>query len=801
MRGSRRFAFAAILAIGFITPASAFDPDDLPWDEIDRVLKEQPPLPGEADSDTGAAGDDFGPESRGRSEPSGQNGRDSDSAVVDRDRLDPERHPNRLDVPPSVREDTDTAMRPVPRPEPISPRLETTQGRSTVPPLNTPPAAVQPPRPAAPETPAPAQAMIAPAPVAPPAATAPMVQPPVHPPVPPIAAPQPMQPPPLAVPSSPVDRATVAVDGRLYLPLQRYFDSKAVVALAEFDEPDRTALAQFYASRMGQAMWVSKDGFNAAAEALIAEMRKADDWGLSSADYKVPGLAKIGSGAFHDDDLAETEIKLSLVAMDYAQHARGDRIYEPSTQLSSYIDRKPQLIERPKLLEALATASNPGDYLRSLHPKHPQFERLRQKLLAYRAGGGVEFEKIPAGPKLTPGKTHWQVALVRRRLKVQVPGANPDGTSVDENFFDGALAAAVVQYKEKNGLEPVNETITPALRASLNQQGNISETQLLANMEQWRWMPDDLGSTHILVNVPEFLVRVVKDGHVIHEERIVAGRYETQTPIFSNKMRTIVFQPPWNVPESIKVNELLPKLRNGGNPIEGQGLRLERNGRSIDAWDVDWNRADIREYHIYQPPGDANVLGIVKFLFPNKHSVYLHDTPSKRLFNEKTRIFSHGCMRVRNPVRLAEVIMAEDKGWGKEQINELITTGPEDNDIALDKPMPVHVTYFTAWVDDNGDIKSFADVYGHEKRIVLGLEGRWGEIVKNRDHLLPAVAAPVSISRDDWGDSEGQSFSRFRQPRYTFQAPPPPPKNFKQYKQYRNSDSEFGKFMRNILGN
>lgn len=797
MRGSRLFALAAIhvaiLALGLAMPAAAIDPDDLPWDEIDRVLKEQPALPEETDSGTGADGDDFGPDSAGRSEPSGPSRDNFDSAIVDRDRLDPERRPNRPEAVPSVSEDTDTAMRPVPRPDPITPRLEPAQGRSAVPavpavpPVAAPPAAAQPSPPAAPETPAPAQAMIAPAPTAPPA-----------------AAPQPMPPPPLAVPSTPVDRATVAVDGQLYLPLQRYFDSKAVVTLAEFDEPDRTALAQFYATRVGQAMWVSKDGFNAAAEAMIAEMRKADDWGLSSVDYKVPGLAKIGDGAFHEDDLAEAEIKLSLVAMDYAQHARGDRIYEPSTQLSSYIDRKPQLIERPKLLEALAAATNPGDYLRSLHPKHPQFERLRQKLLAYRAGGGEEFEKIPAGPKITPGKTHWQVALVRRRLKVPLPGVKPDGTSPDENFYDAALASAVEQYKEKNGLEPLNETITPALRASLNQQGSISETQLLANMEQWRWMPDDLGSTHILVNVPEFLVRVVKNGGVIHEERIVAGKYESQTPIFSNKMRTVVFQPPWNVPESIKVNELLPKLRSGENPIEGQGLRLERNGRSIDAWDVDWNRADIREYHIYQPPGDANVLGIVKFLFPNKHSVYLHDTPSKRLFNEKTRIFSHGCMRVRNPVRLAEVIMAEDKGWGKEQVTELITTGPEDNDVALDKPMPVHVTYFTAWIDDSGDIKSFADVYGHEKRIVLGLEGRWGEIVKNRDHLLPAVAAPVSISRDDWGDSDGAPFGRFRQPRYTFRAPPPPkyylqpPKN---YKQYKNSDSEFGKFMRNILGN
>ena len=158
---------------------------------------------------------------------------------------------------------------------------------------------------------------------------------------------------------------------------------------------------------------------------------------------------------------------------------------------------------------------------------------------------------------------------------------------------------------------------------------------LLANMEQWRWMPADLGSHHIAVNIPEFTVRVMKDGAAIHTERIVTGKYETQTPIFSDRMRTVVFQPSWNVPESIKINELLPKLRAGGNPIAGQGLAIKRNGRDIDVWDIDWDTADIRQYHIYQPPGDANVLGIVKFLFPNKHAVYLHDTPSKKLFNRK----------------------------------------------------------------------------------------------------------------------------------------------------------------------
>ena len=721
MRGTRRLAVSIALVCTLLTPALAIEPDDLPWDEIDRVLKEQP------NSETAAPP---------------QNANSAD------DRLQPA---------------------PIARPEPAKAEP-------------IPAIAVTAPVPPAPQSPAATPLLVPTQGVTP----APTPQVPATVTVNPVTTPAPpatqIAAPPLAVPSTAVNTATVAVDGQLYLPIKRYFETKAAVTLQDYEEADRTALLQYYDAHMGQALWVSKDGFNALADNLISEIKKADDWGLASADYKIPGLAKIGSGEFPEEDLIDAEIKLSLVAMEYARHARGWRIYNPTEQLSSYIDRQPQIIEPAKVIESLASVTDKGAYLVSLHPKHEQFERLRQKLIALRKNTvEEEAETIPNGPNITAGKSHWQVALVRKRLKVPPPGQKPDGTAADENFYDNTLASAVLRYKEKYEIEPVNTTITAAVRSSLNARSNVSEYMLLANMEEWRWMPEDLGSTHVAVNIPEFLVRVVKNNKIIHEERIVSGKYETQTPIFSDNMRTIVFQPPWNVPESIKYNELLPKLRDGGNPIERQGLVIKRNGHDVDVWDIDWSRADIRQYTIYQPPGDANVLGIVKFLFPNKHSVYLHDTPSKRLFNEKVRMFSHGCMRVRNPVRLAEVLLKEDKGWGADKIEELITTGPEDNDISLDHPMPVHVTYFTAWVDENGEIKTFADVYGHEKRIVLGLEGRWGEIVKNRDHLLPPEGsdeAPQARNRDDWGDNNGDEdrpVRRSRPARVTYREPPPLP--------------------------
>jgi murein L,D-transpeptidase YcbB/YkuD len=597
--------------------------------------------------------------------------------------------------------------------------------------------------------------------------------------------------------AAPTTTAASAPDDKLHLPLKRYFETKASVTLKDFDQGDREALARFYDQHAGVPVFVSKDGFNTAAESVFATFKTAGDWGLGTDDFKAPVLNKAASGAFGEEELADAEIKLALLAMKYARAARGDRIDTPTEQLSSYLDRKPQLVDRGKVLEQLASTSDAGAYLLSLQPKHVQFERLRQKLIALRKSATEEeFEKIPDGPKLTPGKSHPNIALIRKRLKLPPPGIKPDGTAGDDTFYDDALARAIEEFKQKNDLEPVNATITAALRKALNKSERIDERMILANMEEWRWMPEDLGNLYVNVNIPEFMVRVVKNGSVIHAERVVTGKFDTQTPIFSDMMRTIVFQPVWNVPESIKMLELLPSLRAGRNPIEGRGLVMQRNGHDVNIWDIDWERQDIRNFHIYQPPGDANVLGVVKFLFPNKHSVYLHDTPSKSLFNEKVRMFSHGCMRVRNPVQLAEVILAEDKGWDKRKIYQLVNDGPEDNDVALDHPIPVHVTYFTAWVEDNGELKTYPDVYGHEQRIKLGLEGRSSEIVKNRDHLLPPEDAPVARSREDWGDDDRpQPVSRRGGARYSYQEQPQPPPQA-----YRKKPSGLGNFLNSIFG-
>ncbi len=266
--------------------------------------------------------------------------------------------------------------------------------------------------------------------------------------------------------------------------------------------------------------------------------------------------------------------------------------------------------------------------------------------------------------------------------------------------------------------------------------------RVLLNMEQWRWMPVSLGDLYVWANIPEFTVRVVKDGRIIHSERMIAGKTDKQTPVFSDMMETIVFNPIWGVPDSIKVKEVLPSLLKGGKILGSHNLRIAQGGRDIDPRQVDWTKSDIRNYHVYQPPGGGNVLGVVKFLFPNKHQVYMHDTPTKNLFNSKQRTFSHGCMRVRDPLALANILLEADKGWPQSRIAALAKPGAaQNNSVALSRKIPVHVTYFTASVDDDGKLDLTSDPYGHEKRIQMGLDGK--------AHLIPKKKVDLASARAD----------------------------------------------------
>jgi L,D-transpeptidase YcbB len=503
---------------------------------------------------------------------------------------------------------------------------------------------------------------------------------------------------------------------------------------------DRTAMAEFYANRTA-LVWVTADGLTPRAQHVMAEIAKADDWGLEARAFELPQVGDKSQAA-----LADAEIKISLAVLKYARFARGGRL-EPS-QLSRNFDQRPTLREPKAVMEAVASTDTPGNYLRDLHPKHVQFDRLRQAMLKARAGGTSQpvEEKVdavvtlPDGPTLKAGMDHPNVALLRQRLKVRTsPGT--------EQFFDQDVVDAVKAFQQKNGIQPTG-SVSGRTRTALNSASGSaprptanagSEVQrIIVNMERWRWMPEDMSEFHVWDNIPEFITRVVKQGQVIHQAKIVVGRPDTQTVLFSANMRYIVFGPEWGVPDSIKVKEILPYLRpssdggglfgfgGGGTDtrvLQRHNLRVSFNGRPVDASQVDWSQVDIKRYTFIQPSGPTNVLGGIKFRFPNKHDIYMHDTPQRDLFEKSVRAFSHGCMRVQNPGRLAEVLLEEDKGWSAQHVRNLLAQGG-NNEVTLTKQIPVHVSYFTMTVGDDGRLQTFGDIYGHDNRVSMALAGR-----------------------------------------------------------------------------
>jgi murein L,D-transpeptidase YcbB/YkuD len=524
----------------------------------------------------------------------------------------------------------------------------------------------------------------------------------------------------------------------------------ATAKLADVTASERAAIAAFYTERK-TPIWVVGGDFTDRARHVMAEIALADDWGLDAKAFTLPGAGETVSIA----GMVDAEIKLNIAVLKYARYARGGRL-EPS-QLSRNFDQKLSLRDPKVVLETVAGLETPGSYLRALHPKHPQFELLRQALIKVRAGveaASQEAEtavKLPGnGPALKLGVEHPDVALLRKRLKVAaMAGA--------ENVFDEDVLAAVKAYQRKGGMRE-DGVVGAGTRSALNGGSTRSKVfgseteRLVLNMERWRWMPEDLGEFHVWDNVPEFMTRVLKAGRQIHEARIIVGRVQTQTTIFSANMRYIVFGPEWGVPDSIKVKEILPKLRrtSGGGffgnwgttdttILDQQNMRVVHKGKVVDASAIDWSTVDIRKYSFIQAAGPANALGAVKFRFPNKHDIYMHDTPMRHLFSQTVRSFSHGCVRVQDPGRFAEVLLEEDKGWPASRVREMMARGG-NVEVTLSKHIPVHITYFTAVATEEGAVTYFPDLYGHDQRVAAAMAGR----------ALPLEAAPsLDIAQED----------------------------------------------------
>ena len=525
----------------------------------------------------------------------------------------------------------------------------------------------------------------------------------------------------------------------------------AAAGSGPFDITTAEAVETFYDQHGNLPLWVDANGYNAKARQVIAVLKLASDWGLSPADYAVAEAP----AALTDTKLADAELALTRATVRYAHDAHVGR-FDP-TRISELIDLMSKPPNATAVLNGVQSAADPASFLAAFNPQHREFEMLREKYLSLRGNtASAAMARIPDGPRLKPGEAHPDIPLFRQRLRVFAPAnGNPQ-------LYDEVLVVAVKAFQDARGYK-ADGIITPAVRRLLNQQvqaqpaKNTQIEKILANMERWRWLPEDLGQTYILDNIPEFLTRVVRDGRVVHTTRIVVGKIDTPTPIFSKDMRYVEFHPFWKVPDSIKVKELLPSIARGGSgALARRGLRMSYNGKEVNPATVNFGTTDIRAYEIFQPPGGGNALGDVKFMFPNNYSVYMHDTPAKDLFGDTVRAFSHGCIRVQDPRKFAEVIMGEGNGWSPEQTKAQFAD-QNNAQVKLDKPVPVHVTYFTVRATADGQLQFIDDIYGHDRRTTNAMAGRWNQVNKQ---LAPKTTNEPTVLADFSFGSNGRSSTK-----------------------------------------
>jgi L,D-transpeptidase YcbB len=469
----------------------------------------------------------------------------------------------------------------------------------------------------------------------------------------------------------------------------------------------------------GPSYWVTSGGPNKNAGILRAVLAAADTHGLNPQAY---GLDEIGRlwDRKDDESLARLESLLTMALGNYSSDMTEGRHQPRDFDPQAFPTACDCEVDRPALLERALAAPDLKAFLEGQAPPFDEYLGLREKLAEYRtlaARGG--WTEVPPGPKLKPGDSDPRVGAVRRRLAVT--GEWPTADPADNDTYDGTLAAAVMRFQRHHGLDP-DGVIGPGTLAALNVPVERRIRQLIVNMETWRWVARDRGDWWITVNIPSFRLTAVRGGKAELSMAVVVGDESHMTPVFSDRLRTVEFNPYWNVPLSISRKEFLPKLRKDPAYLKKQHIRMFEGWSSaadeVDSAAVEWGTVsadDMGRYRLRQDPGADNALGHFAFIFPNAFDVYLHDTPALGLFEQTKRTFSHGCIRVARAHDLAAYVLGgEEKGWTQEKLNEMLATG-QNQSVRLDRPVPIYILYNTAVVDrENRDVYFFNDVYGRD---------------------------------------------------------------------------------------
>ena len=485
----------------------------------------------------------------------------------------------------------------------------------------------------------------------------------------------------------------------------------------------RQAILDLYWNAGFKPLWLTGNAPSERALTILAFAAKVSEDGLEPMAYLPAGLSSFSNVTeqvgIDPQALAQFDIAMTAAMLKLAREISGGQ-FEPNS-LSRYNDITPQRVDPAQALKILAWTPFPEAYLNDLKPKHPSYELMKAELAKLRASNQKPpYEKIAEGKPVKEGKSDPRISLVRDRM--QDMGFLASGESYAEadfeNTLDADLSTALKKFQKSVKLRQTG-ILDLATVKNLNRDTSQKDIQrLVYNMERLRWLPKNLGKRFVFVNQPAFKVQVMDRGNEVWHSNVIVGKPLNQTSAFHDEMETVVFNPSWGVPQSIIVNEYLGKLRRDPGYLDRQGFKvIAPNGKVVRSSSINWAAYGSRPpFGVQQPPGKGNALGELKFLFPNSHDIYMHDTPTKNLFAEPTRTYSHGCIRVQNPREFAEVIL----GWDREKIDRE-TDSRKSQSVALSQKIPVHITYFTAWPDSTGKMSYFNDVYERDEAMEKAL--------------------------------------------------------------------------------
>ena len=478
------------------------------------------------------------------------------------------------------------------------------------------------------------------------------------------------------------------------------------------------SIQRFYADRAFAPIWVAEAEAGPRAQAAHAVIQSAVFDGLDPREYGSRAIEGRLIARTHGE-LADLEFLLSRALVNLGGDIATGRVQPRSVDPELHL--APKRIEPLLVLSNAAAATDLPAFLRSLAPATPEYGRLKAALAEYRAvaeRGG--WTSVPSGVKLEPGARDERVRKLRARL---VETGDVIGSGADPLVYDDALVSGVKRFQLRHGLAD-DGIVAAGTLTQLNVPVERRIEQMLLNMERRRWMPVELGDRYVFVNLADFTLKVVDAGRTVHDTRVVVGKPFFRTPVFSGMMTYIVLNPYWHIPASIATAEILPKLRRNPGYAASQNIRvLTRGGDEVNPHSVDWSSlgAGSFPYRLRQDAGEKNSLGRIKFMFPNQFNVYLHDTPSRDLFQRSVRSFSHGCVRVYKPLELAEILLRDDPDWSRARMDAVLARG-QQSIINLERPIPVHLTYLTAWVNKDSSVNFRDDVYGRDKRLEKALK-------------------------------------------------------------------------------